>query len=169
MTTGLGIATALAVLGSVGPAHAAGDLVLVPDLRIVALYIVVFAILIYPVNRLLLQPLVRTLVERQRRSEGALERAASLRDEAAAAGVEVERRSATARAEAQRRRLAILSEASEEERALIGAARGDADRAIEAVRASVAAELTDARQALRNDARALARDAAARVLGRELQ
>lgn len=149
-------------------AHAAGTLVLIPDLQALLINFAVLLLLMYPVNRLLLQPLVAVLQEREARTAGAIERAEGLADEAADARASVEQRLHAARVEAQARRAEILADADEEERQLIGAAREDAGREIEAVRANVAAELAQASAALKDDARGLAREAASRILGREL-
>lgn len=159
---------ALAVLLTAGPAHAAASLVLIPDLPTLLINFAVLLLLIYPVNRLLLQPLVAVLEEREARTVGATERAESLVGESADARNTVEQRLSAVRAEAQARRAAILAEADQEERQLVGAAREAAGREIDAVRAGVADELRQASAALKDDARGLAREAASRILGREL-
>ncbi len=159
---------ALAVLLTAGPAHAAASLVLIPDLPTLLINFAVLLLLIYPVNRLLLQPLVAVLEEREARTVGATERAESLVGESADARNTVEQRLSAVRAEAQARRAAVLAEADQEERQLVGAAREAAGREIDAVRAGVADELRQASAALKDDARGLAREAASRILGREL-
>ena len=59
-------------------------------------------------------------------------------------------------------------EGEAEERSQLDAARADATAEIETVRGVVATELATARQTLEGDARELAREAAGRILGREL-
>ena len=59
-------ALALGLMALPVDAHAAG-LNLAPEMKLVALNIVLFVLLIYPVNRLLVQPLLRVLDERERR------------------------------------------------------------------------------------------------------
>ena len=159
---------ALAVVLTASSAHAAADLVLIPDPQTLLINFVVLLLLIYPVNRLLLQPLVAVLQEREARTAGATERAEGLAGEAADARASVEQRLRAARVEAQARRAEILAEADQEERRLIGAAREDAGREIDAVRANMAQELAQASATLQDDARGLAREAASRILGREL-
>ena len=159
---------ALAVVLAASPAHASGGLDLIPDLQTLLINFAVLLLLIYPVNRLLLQPLVAVLQEREARTSGATERAERLADEAADARRTVEQRLQAARSDAQARRAAILAQADQEERQLIGAAREEAGREIDAGRASVADELRQASAALKDDARGLAREAASRILGREL-
>jgi F0F1-type ATP synthase membrane subunit b/b' len=122
--------------------------------------------LIYPVNRLLVQPLLRVLDERESRTSGALAQSQKLADEARTARTELEAGLNEARARAQARRAAILGDGETQERALLDAAREEASRALEGVRSSVQSELAAARTSLQTEARALAREAATRILGR---
>ena len=149
-------------------ALAAGDFNLNPDLRFVAANLIVFLLLIYPVNKLLIGPFLRVLGERRERSEGAQQRATSIRDEARGLGAQLDGRLAEAREAAQARRAGILAEGREEENHLLGGAREDATGTIEAMRASVQQELGTARATLEDGAAALAREAATRILGRSL-
>ncbi len=162
------IVIALILVSFPAAAPAASGLNLIPDLTLLAANLVVFGLLIYPTQRWLLAPLVRILVERERRTAGALERAESTHTEAVQVREELERELASARTEAQARRSAILSQAEAEERRILDEARTDASRALEAVRSSVEGELAEARRTLQSDARSLSREAAARILGRAL-
>lgn len=150
------------------PALAAGELELIPNPRLLIANLLLLLLLIYPVNRFLLKPLVALLQEREVRTEGALERAAELTSRASQTAEELGRRLAEAQAGAQTRRASLIAEGELEERRLVGVARSDAVQEVEAIRASVAEELVAARQSLRDDARILAREAAYRILGREL-
>jgi F-type H+-transporting ATPase subunit b len=149
-------------------AHAAEGLNLAPRVELVALNVLLFVLLIYPVNRLLVQPLLRVLEERERRTSGSESDAEAHRGSARDARKTLEAALIEARARAQARRTAILSAGETEERALLDAARNDAMTTIQSVRDAVQAELEGARAALEGDARSLAREAAARVLGRAL-
>jgi len=159
------LAAAAALVPSV--AHAA-ELNLAPDWKIVATDIAVFGLLIYPVNRMLIGPMLRLVAERQRATEGSLDEAGALQKESGELGRELEGRLAEARARASARRTEILTTAEEEERALLTAASADAARTIEAARTAIDADLVEARAALERDANGLAREAAARLLGRAL-
>ncbi len=162
-----GLLAGAILVGLALPAEAhAADLNLIPEVGIVATNVALFLLLIYPVNRLLVQPLLRVLDERAARTSGALAQSQKLVDDSRAARTELEAGLADARARAQVRRNAILGDGETEERALLDAARAEATRAIESVRRSVEAELGEARTALQNDARTLAREAATRILGR---
>ena len=81
---------------------------------------------------------------------------------------ELEQKLVGARSRAQERRGAILAEAEATERSVIGAAREAANQTIAEVRGAIADELVSARSALESDVRGLAREAAVKILGREL-
>ena len=161
------LALVLASAGLPATAHASA-LNLVPQVELVALNLVLFVLLIYPVNRLLVQPLLRVLEERERRTSGAEYEVESLQGAAREARSALEAGLLEGRGRAQARRAAILSAGEEQERAVLEAARDDAVRNIESVRAAVQSELDAARAALEADTRALAREAATRILGRPL-
>ena len=64
-------------------AHAAGDLVLIPNwTRELPILIALFVLVIAPTNRLILKPLLRVLDEREERTTGMRARAARLEEEA---------------------------------------------------------------------------------------
>jgi F-type H+-transporting ATPase subunit b len=160
---------AVATLAVPTAARAAeGGLNLFPDWPLVVANLVVFALLIYPVHRLLIGPLIEVLAERERRSRGALEQAAQLGEESAAQRRGLEARLIQARGEAQALRGSILGEARSEEQRLLDVARQEAAAELGALRAGIAAEAEQARGQLRAEAQALAHEAAARVLGRPL-
>jgi len=161
------VSLALAGVAQPSIAHAA-ELNLSPDMRVVLTDMAVFALLIYPVNRLLIAPMLRLVEERQRATSGSLEDAGRLEKEAGELSAQLEARLGEARARATARRTSILAAAEEEERALLGAASADAVRTIETVRSAIAGDLAEARGALQRDAGALAREAATRILGRPI-
>lgn len=161
--------SSLVLLGAPARAFAAsGGIQLVPEIEILALNFAVLLLLIYPVNRMLIQPLIRLQAERERRSEGASARAYELQDQTSGLHETLAERLAAARSAAQTRRAEILSQAQEEERGVLEAARGDAAAQVESVRSTIAEESATARGALESDARELAREAAAEILGRTL-
>jgi F-type H+-transporting ATPase subunit b len=159
------LAFGLAALAMPSVAGAA-DFQLVPHWPYVLANVVVFGLLVYPVNRLLVAPLLRTVEERQERTSGALEEAERLTAESREHAAALEARLSDGRSRAQARRAAILSDAEAQERTLLDAARADAAQAIESVRSAVQSELAQARATLSGDARSLAREAATRLLGR---
>lgn len=163
----LSVSLALAAT-AIPSAASAADLNLLPHWPIVAVNVVVFALLIYPVNSLLIGPLLRLVDERARQTSGSLEEAGRLDSEARALAAELETRLVEARGRAQSRRAAIMSDAEAQERSLLAAASADAMRSIESVRNSIEADLVAARAALQSDTRTLAAEAASRLLGRPL-
>ena len=146
----------------------AASLNLFPDLRITAVNVIVFLALVYPTNRLVLQPLLKVLRERVAAVEGTAARASDIRGEAAAQRGELDERLAAAQAEAQSHRAEIMAEAETEEKDLTNAARRDGAAIIDEVRVALVEELASARAALEGEARSLAQEAAAKILGRAL-
>jgi len=146
----------------------ASELNLIPDAAVVATNVALFLLLVYPVNKILVQPLLRVLDERAARTSGAVSESQRLRDEARARRVDLDTRLAEIRARAQARRSAILGEGEVQERAVLDAAREEASGIVDAVRRSVQSELVEVRQGLPTDARVLAHEAATRILGRTL-
>ena len=132
--------------------------------QLMALF-VVFALLLNP---LLFKPLLRLLDARGERIEGARERAGALSKQADAVLGRYESAIATARREADGLRRGALESARQEQTRINGAARGDAERSLASARSDLASSVASARAALRGDGERLARDAAARVLGRPL-
>ena len=149
-------------------AGAASALNLNPELWITAMNVIIFGALIYPTNRFLLQPLLKVLRERIEAVEGTAGRASEIREEALARRSNLEERLAQARAEALAQRVRILGETEVEEKSLIDAARATAAVSVAELRETLAGELESARSALESDARALAQEAAAKILGRAL-
>jgi F-type H+-transporting ATPase subunit b len=183
--TTLALAAAVALVAM--PAHAAGDLSIFPDLIEDALYgtyggaivsapwrsvwlqlVVLFVVIVFPLNALLFQPLLRTLELRGERIEGARSRAAALTKQADEVLGRYESAVAAARREAEGVRRAALESARGEQARIGSEARSGAEREVAAARASVAGALTSARGALRGETERLAREVAEKVLGRPL-
>ena len=163
----LSVSLALAAAALPSVANAA-ELNLSPNWSVVIADVIVFGLLIYPVNQLLIQPLLHVVEAREKGTAGSLEDAGRLEGEARTLGAELEARLAEARARANARRTAVLAASEQEERALMTAASADAARTVDEVRAAIASDLAEARGALERDASSLAREAAARLLGRPI-
>jgi F-type H+-transporting ATPase subunit b len=160
---------ALATLALPLAAHAAGgELVLVPDLRMMLALIVLFLLLIAPTHRLIFKPLLRVLDEREERTAGTRARAARIEEEAREVLARYEREVAQTRDDAERQRRTTLDQVRGESQQLTGSARTSAEQAQAAARRELAAALDSARGVLRERAQELAREAASRVLGRTL-
>jgi F-type H+-transporting ATPase subunit b len=166
------LAVALAV-----PAHAAeGGLQIFPDLflgvsplesRYVQL-LVLFVLLIYPLNRLLLTPLLAVLDERGVRIEGTRKRAGELAGQAEVVLARYQAAIEQARKQAEELRQGALEGARGDQARILAEARRAAEGDVSAARSGVAQALGSARASLRAETDALAREVAARVLGRTL-
>ena len=159
------------------PAHAAEDgLQIFPDLflgvspiesRYVQL-MVLFVLLIVPVNQLVLKPLLAVLDERSARIEGARKRASEIGTQAESVLARYSAAVEQARKQADELRKNALESARGDQARILGEARRAAEQEVGVARSSVAGALENARRALRSESEPLAREAAARVLGRPL-
>jgi F-type H+-transporting ATPase subunit b len=149
-------------------ALASEGLNLSPRPSLVITNLVVVLLLIWPVNRLLIAPLVRILQEREARTQGSADETGVLRADIAAERERLEARRNQARREAAERRSTIVARIKADEQRRLEVARSEAAESLAQVRASIAAEAEQARSALRDDARSLAQLAAERILGRAL-
>jgi F-type H+-transporting ATPase subunit b len=161
------ILPSLALLCAVPAGAAAESLEIFPDERIFYL-IVLFVLLVFPVNKLLFHPLFRVLDEREARIEGARKRADQVGAEAEATLGRYRSAVRGAREEAESGRKQVLEEARREQAQLTGSVRSEAEVEINRAREQVAGALEQARSQLREQAKELAREAATRVLGRSL-
>jgi F-type H+-transporting ATPase subunit b len=152
------------------PALAAGGgIEILPDWTgLLPILLVLFALLIFPVNRLIFVPLFRVLDEREQRIDGARARALQVDGEAEQVLSRYADAVAQARAEAAGERKTRLDGARAEEKQETSGARAAAEAEIDRARGELDAALEQARRGLRPEAEALAREAAARILGREL-
>jgi F-type H+-transporting ATPase subunit b len=150
-------------------AAAEGGLEIFPDPGQLIVLIVLFLLLILPVNVLLLRPLLKVLDERSERIDGARQRASELseRAEELLTRYRAALHEARAAAEGDDRRV-LVERAREEQGTFTREARAEAERDIEQARGEVISALDDARTSLRQRAEELARDAVARILGRAL-
>lgn len=160
-------ALAAVVLAAV-PAQAAGGLELVPKPERLITLLILFVVLVPLLNGLLFKPLLAVLEERGARIEGARARAAELSRRAAELVGKHDAAVRQVREAAQRERAGAVDEARRAHQAAIGEARGEAERQIAATRSEVGAALDAARARLRGEAEPLAREVAARLLGRSL-
>ena len=130
--------------------------------------LVLFVLLIFPVNQLVLKPLLGVLDERTARIEGARKRAGEIGTQAEAVlaryGAAVEQ----ARKQAEELRKGALEGARGDQARIVAEARKAAESEVVAARTGVAGAIAGARATLRGQSEALAREAAARVLGRPL-
>jgi F0F1-type ATP synthase membrane subunit b/b' len=159
----------LASLLVAGEAFAAeGNLVLVPSLKMLGALLLLFVLLIFPVHALLLRPIFTVLDAREAKIIGTRTRAEKIAADADDVLARYERAVREVREEAEQDRKARLAATREESTAHTHEARSEAEREMESAREQIAQALAEARGGLRSQADALAREAAARVLGRTL-
>ena len=146
-----------------------GTLEIFPDLKgLLPQLLVLFAVLVVPVNLLILKPLLRVLDERLEHIEGVRARAERLEKDADAVLEQYEQAIRDVRQQAELDRRSQIGRARDQTLEKTGAARAEAEGEIERARSALAGSLESARTALRAEARHLARDVATRVLGRAL-
>ena len=141
---------------------------LIPSIEMLGVLIVLFVILIVPVHALLLRPIFTVLDARAEKIAGTRARAEKIAAEAQEVLARYESSVRDAREEAERERKERLATARSESAEQSVAARAEAEREIERAREQIGAGLAEARESLRPQAELLAREAAARVLGRAL-
>jgi F-type H+-transporting ATPase subunit b len=151
-----------------GAASASEGLEIFPDFEQLAILIVLFTALVFPVNAWLIKPLLRVLEEREERIDGARDRAGRVTEQAEESLSRYRAAIDAAKADAEQQRRGIVEEARGEQTQLTRGAREVAEQQIEAARREVGSALEQARTSLRGDAEALARQAVERILGREV-
>ncbi|MFI5319063.1 MAG: ATP synthase F0 subunit B [Myxococcota bacterium] len=181
---------ALSALGIVlvaAPALADGGLSIFPDLIEDALYgthggeilanplrstwlqlVVLFIVIVFPLNALVFKPLLRTLALRGEKIEGARSRAGTVAKQADEVLGRYEAAVGVARRSAENVRREALESARSEQARIGAAARSGAEQEVAQARAGVAGALQSARAALRGETERLAREVASKVLGRPL-
>jgi F0F1-type ATP synthase membrane subunit b/b' len=144
-------------------------LVLLPDwFGKLPMLIVLFALLMYPVNTLLFKPIFQVLDAREERTAGTRKRAEKVMKSAEETLAEYERAVREVRAESEQARKREAAVARKENLTTIDEARAESERQLERARIELAAALEASRRTLSATAQGLADEAASRVLGRPL-
>ena len=167
----VGLCSALLAFGLMvlaEPARAAGDLVLIPSPMILISLLVLFVILIFPLNALIFKPIFNTLDERDRQTVGAREESAEVARKADEVLQRYRSELRAARLAAEKARRESVEVARKEQARLTGEARMQAEQKVEQGRSELSASLEQARSELEGHARDLAGAAAQRILGRVL-
>lgn len=170
-TEGTGVGVRLACLFlflGASPAHAADQLELTPDVVVTGILLVAFVALVFPLNSLIFQPLLRVMDEREERIDGARIRAGQIQEQAAEALERYEVSVVGAREEALGHRRQLLDAARAELLQTTRVAKDEAERELERAREELQASIGSARESLRAGAEDLAKVSAERVLGRSI-
>jgi F-type H+-transporting ATPase subunit b len=165
---------ALLALASVGamvsfPAIASaseGGLQIIPDPKRLLVLIVLFVALVPILNKLLFQPLLGVLDEREQRIDGARARATELARQAAALVARHDDAIRKARETAHAEQVRVVEAARGQHHTTVGDARKAAEAELAAARAEIARAVDSVRGSLRAEAEPIARDIASRLLGR---
>jgi F-type H+-transporting ATPase subunit b len=128
----------------------------------------IFAVFAFVATRMLFRPYLRMRDQREAGIEGARAEAANLSAEADARLADYEQTIGAARSRAQNEQRKIRAEAAAHEREVTEKARSEATRTLDQARARIAAERAAARAELEPRAADIARQVAAKLLGREV-
>lgn len=127
-----------------------------------------FMVLLLVLNALLYKPLRAVLAARKATIDGDLAKARALDEEIQAQVAEYEAKLQEARQRGSQERMALRQAALAEEAKMLGAANEKASQRLQSLKEQVAGEAEAARQTLRSETEALARQVAGKVLGRSL-
>jgi len=127
-----------------------------------------FMVLLLVLNALLYKPLRAVLAARKATIDGDLAKARALDEEIQAQVAEYEAKLQEARQRGSQERMALRQAALAEEAKMLGAANEKASQRLQSLKEQVAGEAETARQGLRSETEALARQVAGKVLGRSL-
>jgi F-type H+-transporting ATPase subunit b len=150
------------------PAQASDSLELMPDPVVTGVLLIAFIAIIFPLNNLIFQPLIRVMEEREERIGGARSRAEQVQQQAQEALDRYEESIRGAYDEATGERRRKLDVARGELQAVTNQAKEEASRDLARAREELGASLGEARETLRGGSEELATLAAERILGRSL-
>ena len=134
----------------------------------VVIQIVAFLVFWFLLSKLLFGPFLRLVEERERRTEGAVTEAASLREEGERLRANYERAIEGAREEGLVAKEALLEEGRRANGRLVAEAREEASRMLEMVRGELQSAMQRERELAAREAQALARQIAEKILGRRV-
>jgi F-type H+-transporting ATPase subunit b len=155
----LGVSTS--VFSSEGPVTVDFDLTVVVQLGL-------FLVLLVILKPALFDPMLRLFEEREKRIEGTRDEARKENERSAKAKNKAMAIVAKGREAGALERDALRAEGMKREAELMSVVRAESTATLERGRADIGTEAKAARDQLRTDARALGRDMASRVLGREV-
>ncbi len=151
-----------------GQALAGGGGVNVDFDKTLLVQVVLFVALWLILKPLLFDPMLKLFEEREKRIEGAIEEARKIDLKSVAAKTTYDEALNKARAEGASERDRLRGEGLKKENDLLGQARSETQAKLEAGRKQAQAQLGQAKQELAGERTKLARELAARVLGREV-
>jgi len=142
------------------------------QLEITAVFLaqfVLFGLFVMLLKPLLFDPLLRVFEERERRTEGAKQKARAMDEKAGELLQRYEAELDKVRREANLERDRLRAETARIEAQIMAEGRAETARIIDAGKARIAAEVEELRRELKSGRPELAAEIAARVLGREVK
>ncbi|WP_298270586.1 ATP synthase F0 subunit B [Geobacter sp.] len=130
--------------------------------------VVNFLVLMLVLNILLYKPIRKVIADRKAKIEGAKERAAAVDREVQEKVALYEARLREVKAKAGEEREALRKEAQQEQAVRLERARAEAADSLSTIKNRVAKEAADAKELLKEQARALSLEICEKVLGRSL-
>ena len=130
--------------------------------------IILFLILWVILNKILFQPYLRLLDEREKKTAGAQHDSADLEQEGARLKARYEEKIAQAQADGYTAKEAILQQARQQRERVLNQAREEAMGMLEGVRREVESQIRKERQFAAAEVRTIAQEMASKVLGRNV-
>jgi F-type H+-transporting ATPase subunit b len=134
----------------------------------VAYQVILFVVLLLILNKVLFQPYLQLLEERERKTTGAQHDSADLELEGAQLRAQYDEKIAQAQAAAYAAREAILQDGRQQRERILSQAREEATRTLESVRREVAAAMEREKRLAATEAVAVAAEMVSKVLGRRV-
>ena len=130
--------------------------------------VILFVILLLVLNKILFQPYLHLLYEREQKTTGAQHDSSELEQEAARLKAQYEENIAQAQSIAAVERERILQSAREQREKILGQARQEAEQTLAGRRREIATALVAERRLASTEAATIAADIASKVLGRKV-
>ena len=130
--------------------------------------VILFVVLWLIINKVLFQPYLKLLDERERRTTGAQHDSAELEHESARLRAQYEAKIAQAQSLAAAERERILQSAREQREKILGQARQEAEQTLARRRQEIATALIEEKRLASAEAATIAADIASKVLGRKV-
>ena len=150
------------------PAHAAGDMILVPDPALTLLQAFPFLAVMVVLHAIVYKPMLQYLEDREAATTGARDEATSLSQQADRKQAEYQARRAKARREVTDLKAAARSREKSARELRLAEVRAECEAELAAARSRIAGERELAARELDQAASALATQISSKVLGREL-
>ncbi len=132
----------------------------------IAYQVILFLVLWVILNKILFQPYLKMLAERERKTSGAQQDSGDLEHEADRLKAQYEEKIAVAQAAGYAAKDAIVQEGRQQREAILSQARADAASSLERVRSEVASALEQERRMAAAEVSNMASAMVAKVLGR---